>query len=86
MTVRLDWPPDVVARLTQEAERHGMSLDAYLLESVLRQKSNGDSATDADAERGRREQAAARILDIQKRVKPDPEGWTSSDYIRHGRR
>jgi hypothetical protein len=30
--------------------------------------------------------AAARILEIQKRVKPDPEGWTIRDYIDHGRR
>jgi hypothetical protein len=26
-------------------------------------------------------QAVARILEPQKRVKPDPEGWTVKDYI-----
>ena len=32
-----------------------------------------------------RAQAAARILEIQTRVKPDPEGWTIRDYIDRGR-
>ena len=34
----------------------------------------------------KRADAGARILEIQKRVKPDPEGWTSRDYINYGRR
>lgn len=33
----------------------------------------------------RAQSAAARIREIQKRVKPDPEGWTIKDYINHGR-
>ena len=32
MTVQLDWPADVVERLTEEARKKGVSLDAYLLE------------------------------------------------------
>ena len=31
MNVHLDWPPDVVDRLTAEARKKGLSLDAYLL-------------------------------------------------------
>jgi hypothetical protein len=37
MSVQLDWPPDVVDRLTDEARKKGLSLDAYLLETVLQQ-------------------------------------------------
>jgi hypothetical protein len=29
--------------------------------------------------------AAARILELQKRVKADPEGWTVRDYINRDR-
>jgi len=29
--------------------------------------------------------AAARILELQKRVKPDPEGWTVHDYMNRER-
>jgi hypothetical protein len=31
MTVRLDWPDEVVDRLTEEARRNGLPLDEYLL-------------------------------------------------------
>jgi hypothetical protein len=87
MTVQLDWPQDVVDRLTEEARQKGLSLDAYVLQTVLQQKgSNGGPAIDESEKRRRREEAAARILEIQKRVKPDPEGWTSRDYINYGRR
>ena len=30
--------------------------------------------------------AVERIREIQKHVKPDPEGWTIRDYINYGRR
>ena len=87
MTVQLDWPSDVVDRLTEEARQKGLSLDAYVLQTVLPQKgSNGAPAIDEAEKRRKRQEAAVRILEIQKRVKPDPEGWTSRDYIDYGRR
>ena len=43
MTVRLDWPPDVVERLTKEARQEGLSLDAYLLQTILKEKKNSFS-------------------------------------------
>ena len=87
MTVQLDWPSDVVDRLTEEARQKGLSLDAYVLQTVLQQTgSNGAPAIDEAEKRRKRQEAAVRILEIQKRVKPDPEGWTSRDYIDHGRR
>jgi hypothetical protein len=86
MNVQLDWPPDVVDRLTEEARREGLSLDAYLLQTVLQQKGSNGAPADNAEKRRKRADAGARILEIQKRVKPDPEGWTSSDYINYGRR
>ena len=86
MTLRLDWPTDVVDRLVEEARKRGLSLNDYLLQTVLQQRgANGTPSDDAE-NRGKRAKAGARILDIQKRVKPDPEGWTSRDYINYGRR
>ena len=35
MTVQLNWPPEVVDRLTEEARQNGLSLDAYVLQTVL---------------------------------------------------
>jgi hypothetical protein len=86
MTVSLDWPPDVVDRLTEEALNQGLSLDVYVLQAVLLHKgSNGAPADDAEKRR-KRADAGRRILELQPRVKPDPEGWTSRDYINFGRR
>ena len=86
MTVHLDWPPDVVDRLTDEARKQGLSLDAYLLQTILQQEGSNDAPADVAERRRKRAEAGARILEIQKRVKPDPEGWTSRDYINYGRR
>jgi hypothetical protein len=86
MTVQLDWPPDVVNRLTEEARRKDLSLEAYLPETILQQKSLNGALTDDAEKRRSRADAGARILEIQKRIKPDPEGWTSRDYINYGRR
>lgn len=84
MTVQLDWPPDVVDRLTDEARKKGLSLDAYLLQTILDKDANGAANDDAQ-ERRTRADAGARIIEIQRRVKPDPEGLTSRDYINYGR-
>jgi hypothetical protein len=86
MTVQLNWPPDVVDRLSDEARKRGLSLDAYLLQTVLQQESSNGAPDDEAEKRRKRADAGARILEIQKRVKPDPEGWTSRDYINYGRR
>jgi hypothetical protein len=86
MTVQLDWPPDVVNRLTEEARKKGLSLDVYLLQTVVQPSAAGGSQSDDSERRRQRADAGARILEIQKRVKPDPEGWTSRDYINYGRR
>jgi hypothetical protein len=86
MTIQLDWPPDVVDRLTEEARQKGLSLDTYLLQTVLQHKASDGTANDDSEQRRKRAEAGTRILDIQKRVRPDPEGWTSRDYINYGRR
>jgi hypothetical protein len=86
MTVQLNWPPDVVDRLTEEAQKRGLSLDAYLLEAVLRSNGSKNGSSDELEKHRKRAEAGARILELQKRVLPDPEGLTSRDYINHGRR
>jgi len=32
------------------------------------------------------QEAIARILELQRHVKPDPDGWTAKDYLDWGRR
>lgn len=73
----------MVQRVAEEARTKGLSLDAYLLQTVLQQQGSSGLPTDDAANRRKRAEAGARILEIQKRVKPDPEGWTSRDYTPH---
>ena len=85
MTLQLDWPPDVVARLTAEARQKGLSLDAYLLQTILQKDANGETSSDEADKRRRREQAAARIRELRKGVTLGP-GLTIRDLINEGRR
>src|SRR5260370_17797633 len=74
MTVQLDWPPDIVIRLTEEARQKGLSLDDYVLQTVLHQKSaNGASVTDEDEKCRRRQEALATVLQINKPLNPNPQ-------------
>ena len=86
MTIQLDWPPDVVNRLTEEARQKGLSLEAYVLQSVLQQAgSNGTTSPDDDEKRRKREQAAASIREIRKSLTLGPD-LTIRDLINEGRR
>lgn len=77
MTV-IEIPDQQAAALKAKAAAHGLTLEAWL-------KKLADEEAPSAAPRSPRE-AAARIFQLQKRVKPDPEGWTVHDYINHQRR
>jgi plasmid stability protein len=76
MTV-IELPDQQAAALKARAAAQGLTLEAWL-------KHLADEVALPVAPRSPQE-AAARILQLQKRVKPDPEGWTVHDYIHHDR-
>jgi hypothetical protein len=85
MTVHLDWPAEVVARFTEEARQKGLTLDAYLLETVLRQGSpNGAVIGEAEKQRAR-DEAGRSIRELRKGNILGPE-LTVQDLIEEGRR
>jgi len=69
------------ALLKQQADAHGVTVDAWV-QALAREKARID---EVHSGRQKAQAAAARILEIQKRVKPDPDGLTVRDYIDHGR-
>jgi hypothetical protein len=86
MTVQLDWPPDVVDRLTEEARQKGLSLDDYVLQTVLQKKApNGTALSDEAAKRQAREEAGRSIRELRKGNILGP-GLTIRDLIEEGRR
>ena len=62
------------AALKAKAAAQGLTLEAWLKQLA---DEEGSSAVPRSPQ-----EAAARILQLQKRVKPDPEGWTVHDAER----
>lgn len=76
MTV-IELPDQQAAALKARAAAQGLTLEAW-----LKRLADEEAVSLALASP---QEAAARILELQKRVKPDPEGWTVHDYINHDR-
>jgi len=63
MTVQLDLPQEVVDRLTEEALQQGLSLDEYVLQTILQKRTpNGTALSDEEAKRQAREEAGEATL------------------------
>ena len=73
----IELPDQLAASLQAKAGAQGLTLEAWL-------KGLADEEAFSSSACSPRE-AAARILELQKRVKPDPEGWTVRDYINRER-
>jgi len=86
MTIQFDWPPDVVARLTEEAHRENLALDVYVLQSLLRERApNGTVPSDEAAIRLAREEAGRSIRELRRGNILGPD-LTIRDLIEEGRR
>jgi plasmid stability protein len=77
MTV-IELPDDQAAALQARAAAGGLGLEAWLGRLAAGEQKNTAP------------QGAVSVLDemnaLRARVKPDPEGWTTRDYVQHGRR
>jgi len=82
MTVQLDWPPEVVDRLRDQARQKGLSLEAYVLETVLQgiQNASGEAAAQVA-----RQEAGRSIRELRKGNIPGPD-LTIRDLVEEGRR
>ncbi len=81
MAHTIELSDESAALLKRQADARGLTVDAWV-ELLAREKGE---AQGAQSKRQKAAAAAARILEIQKRVKPDPEGWTVRNYIDYGR-
>jgi hypothetical protein len=81
MSQTIELSDESVALLRRQAAAQGLSVDEWVL-VLAREKAHIE---DVQSTRQKAQAAAARIREIQKRVKPDPDGWTIRDYINHGR-
>lgn len=86
MTVHLDWPREAVDRFTDEARQKGLSLDTYVLQTVLQHQTAIDTGSFDEAGKGQaREEAGPRIRELRKGNILGP-GLNIQDLIEEGRR
>jgi hypothetical protein len=64
MTVQLEWPPEAVERVAEEARQRGLSLDEYVLRTVLPGATT--QAVDEEELRRRRLEAIEAIEKLRK--------------------
>jgi hypothetical protein len=76
-TIQIELPDEQAAALKAKLSEQGLSVEEWvrnLVEAQAPRQSHGSA-----------QEAIAQILELQKLVKPDPEGWTVKDYINYGR-
>jgi hypothetical protein len=73
--------PEQEAQLTHAASRAGIDAERLVRDTVLRliEDHSGVPAAPPGS-------VVAEMRALRARVKPDPEGWTTRDYVLHGRR
>jgi hypothetical protein len=73
--------PEQEQQLAQLANNAGTNAEQLAREAVLRLLHEDASAISAT-----RGSVVAEMRELRARLKPDPEGWTTRDYIKYGRR
>ena len=76
-TIQIELPDEQAATLRAKLSARGLSLENW-----LQKMAEAEALSQALPSP---QEAVARILELQKHVKPDPEGWTVKDYINYGR-
>jgi hypothetical protein len=81
MSQIIELSDESAALLKRQADAHGLTVDAWV-QALARERARMD---DVYLGRQKAQAAAAGILQIQQRVKLDPDGWSLRDYIDYGR-
>lgn len=79
--MEVHFTPEQEAQLVQAAIDAGTDPERLVKDAALRLLA-GNSGVRAVPPGS----VVAELRALRARVKPDPEGWTTRDYVRHGRR
>ena len=86
MTVQLNLPPEMADRFIEEARLKGLSLDDYLLQTILENESqNGSNHFDEEEARRACEEAGRSIRELSNGNTLGPD-LTIRDLVEEGRR
>ncbi len=79
--MEVHFTPEQEAQLAQIATNEGTDAERLVKDAVLRLlEGTAGSRTVPPGS------VVAEMRALRTRVKPDPEGWTTRDYVRYGRR
>ena len=79
--MEVHFTPEQEARLAQIATNAGTDAERLVKDAALRLLD--EAATSPPLAAG---SVLAEMRALRARVKPDPEGWTTRDYVQYGRR
>ncbi len=83
MTVRIEIPDEQAATLVRKAASEGLSLESWLSE-LCRRQANGDQRDATD--NAEQTSVVDQMRRLRARIRPDPDGWTTRDYVNFGHR
>jgi plasmid stability protein len=91
MTLILELPDSKEAALKAKARAHGVSAEQYAAQLVERDlDQHADALAAADTHIAPAESGTGSLVEkmraLRARLKPDPEGWSTRDYVEYGRR
>jgi hypothetical protein len=81
--MEIRFTPEQQAKLAQIATKAGTDTERLVKGAVLRLLEDEDTVDLPEVPPG---SVVAEMRALRARVKPDPEGWTTRDYVRYGRR
>jgi hypothetical protein len=80
-TLHIEIPDDRAAALRAKAQAQGLSLEEYF-RNLAEREAQATTAPQAPEQRG---SVVQEMRKLRARIKPDPEGWTTRDYVNYGR-
>jgi len=81
MCLQVDFTPEQEKRLKEIAAGAGTNPELLVKEAALRLLEREASSPSLPAG-----SVVDEMRALSARIKPDPEGWTTRDYVQHGRR
>jgi hypothetical protein len=79
--MQVHFTPEQEAQLTKLATNAGTDAEGLVKDAALRLLEQAPAVPPLPAG-----SVVAEMRALRARIKPDPEGWTTRDYVQHGRR
>lgn len=83
-TITIKIPDELAAALSAKAVARGLTLENWFQEIAEKEASRPDVHESTHPEKARGT-VVERMRDPRNRIPPDPEGWTTVDYVNYGR-